>query len=82
MKSWILFTPLKIPIGENLNKRFMLSRLKVLGLTQRDVAKKLHRHPAVINVLIKGERELKAREVKPLAELLQVSPLDILNNLR
>ena len=65
-----------------MNKRFMLSRLKVLGLTQRDVAKKLHRHPAVINVLIKGERELKAREVKPLAELLQVSPLDILNNLR
>jgi plasmid maintenance system antidote protein VapI len=64
-----------------MNKDFFVSRLNQLGITQRDVAKKLHRHPSVVTYLFNGERDLKAKEIKPLSELLGVTPMDILNNL-
>lgn len=64
-----------------MNKAFVLERLARRGLTQTDLAKIMDVNKAQITRLLNGQRELKAREVVPLAHVLQTTPTNILNNL-
>ena len=65
-----------------MNKLFVLHRMYELGLKQADLARWLKLDKAAITYLLSEGRRLQAKEVIPLAEILQVSPMDILNNLQ
>lgn len=65
-----------------MNTEFLKRKLKVAKLKQVDVAKKLYLNTSSVSDIFTGRRELKAREVIPLAELLNVEPIEILKNLR
>ena len=64
-----------------MNKKFVIIRMIDLGLKQNEMARRLNLDNSAITHLLNGKRQLKAIEVIPMATLLQVSPLDILNNL-
>ena len=64
-----------------MDKRFVLIRMTDLGLKQNEMARRLNLDKAAMSNLLNGKRLLKANEVVPLANLLQVSPLEVLNNL-
>ena len=64
-----------------MNKEFILIRLHRMGVTQREVASRLEIDPSAVSYLFSGGRELKAREVRPLATILGVTEKDILDNL-
>ena len=64
-----------------MNKKFVTNRLKYLDKSQKDLADKLNIDPAAVHYLLNGKRQLKAKEVVPLANFLKVYPADILNNL-
>ena len=64
-----------------MNKLFVLHRMYELGLKQTDLARGLKLDKSAITYLLSEGRRLQAKEVMPLAEILQVSPMDILNNL-
>lgn len=59
---------------QNLYKR----RIAELGITQVDIALALNIDPAAVSHLISRKRQLRAREVIPLAKVLQVEPMEIL----
>ena len=58
----------------NLFKR----RIAELGLRHVDIALKLNIDPAAVSHLVSRKRQLRAMEVIPFAEILQVEPMDIL----
>ena len=64
-----------------MNKLYFVERLRDLSISQRQLAKRLDLDPASVSYLLSGKRQLKAVEVKPLADILQVSPTDVLDNL-
>jgi SOS-response transcriptional repressor LexA len=51
--------------------------LKKPGKSKSELAKKLGRAPSMITALLKGGRELKAREVKIIADYLEIVPPDV-----
>ncbi len=65
----------------SMNKPYFVERLKDLSISQRQLAKRLDLDPASVSYLLSGKRQLKAVEVKPLADILRVSPTDVLDNL-
>ena len=64
-----------------MNKLYFVERLRDLSISQRQLEKRLDLDPASVSYLLSGKRQLKAVEVKPLADILQVSPTDVLDNL-
>ena len=64
-----------------MDKKFVIIRMIDLGLKQNEMARRLNLDKAAMSNLLNGKRQLKAIEVMPMAELLQVSPLEVLNNL-
>jgi transcriptional regulator with XRE-family HTH domain len=64
-----------------MDKEYVLDLLYALGLNQRDLACALLIDPAGVSYLLNGKRQLKAKEVIPMAHFLRVSSADILNNL-
>lgn len=65
-----------------MNTEFFKRKLRAAKLKQVDISKKLYLSPSSVSDIFTGRRELKAREVIPLAELLNVEPIEILKNLR
>ena len=64
-----------------MNKQFILQKLVENNLTQTKLANILNIDKAQVTRLLNGERQLKATEVKPLANFLKTTELIILNNL-
>lgn len=64
-----------------MNKEFMLGRLHWLDMSQADLAKRMGVDKAQISRLLNGKRELKAKEVRPLAQILLTTDENILNHL-
>ena len=60
---------------KNLFKR----RIAELNLKHVDIALKLNIDPAAVSHLVSRKRQLRALEVIPLAKILQVEPMEILN---
>jgi hypothetical protein len=59
---------------KNLYKR----RIAELGIKHVDIALALNIDPAAVSHLVSRKRQLRAMEVIPLARILQVEPLEIL----
>lgn len=64
-----------------MDKQWFKQRLKEVGKTQRELATVLNLDPSVISRLIKGDVAISLRNVRPLAEFLEVSPAEALNHL-
>ena len=65
-----------------MNKKFVLGRLHWKDMSQAELARQMNINKSQVNRLLSGERDLKAKEVRPLALLLGVTESDILNNLQ
>ena len=64
-----------------MNKAFILGRLHWKDMSQAELARQMGLDRSQVTRLLSGERELKAKEVRPLALLLGVTEKDILDNL-
>lgn len=53
---------------------WILEGLRKPGKTKKGLADALGRYPSVVTAILKGERELKARELATIAEYLEVEP--------
>jgi len=63
-------------------KDFIRQHLHKKQMNQTALAKRMNLDPAAICHMLNGNRHLKAIEVLELANILSVSPLEILNNLK
>ena len=62
-------------------KKFVKHRLVDLGISQAEIARHLGIDPSAVSYLLSGKRELKARELIPLAQKLKVEPMELLKYL-
>lgn len=53
-----------------------------LGLSQREVARRLGKHPSFVNKIEKLERRLDILEFMALAEVIEVDPADLIKRIR
>ena len=65
-----------------MNKKFVLGRLHWKDISQAELARQMNINKSQVSRLLSGERDLKAKEVRPLALLLGVTESDILSNLQ
>lgn len=54
-------------------------RMRRLRVTQEQIGRALNRDRTVVGRILSGQQPLKLNEVLPLAEILQVSPFEILH---
>lgn len=53
-----------------------------LGLSQREVARRLGKHPSFVNKIEKLERRLDILEFMALAEAIEADPADLIKRIR
>ena len=69
---------LKDRLAQPEDKNLIRQRIRELNLNQTEIARKLNLDRSAITYLINGKRQIKAQEVLPLAEILQIEPIELL----
>jgi len=69
---------LKDRLAQPEDKNLIRQRIRELDLNQTEIARKLNLDRSAITYLINGKRQIKAQEVLPLAEILQIEPIELL----
>ncbi len=64
-----------------MNKAFVVERLQRVDMSQAELARRMGIDKSQITRLLNGERDLKAKEVRLLAQILNTTEVNILNNL-
>lgn len=69
---------LKDRLAQPEDKNLIRQRIRELDLNQTEIARRLNLDRSAVTYIINGKRQIKAQEVLPLAEILQIEPIELL----
>ena len=69
---------LKDRLAQPEDKNLIRQRIRELDLNQTEIARRLNLDRSAVTYIINGKRQIKAQEVIPLAEILQIEPIELL----